>query len=69
MLSTHPNRLSPSFRRFQEFAQLLPEDLQPLRARGVGHAEHRAPEVEGVGDVGAGGEEDEEDEVDWVSEH
>ena len=47
----------------EELAEALLADVERLRGGGVGHARHRAPQVECVGDVRADGGEDEEDEV------
>jgi hypothetical protein len=57
-LGRHANGLSACIRRLEEVAQLLLEDVKALRARCVGHAEDGAPEVEGVGHVGADAHED-----------
>lgn len=64
----HPNRLSPCLRILEEFPEFLFADLDCLGGGSVGHAEHGAPEVEGVGNVCADSEEDEEDKVDGVSQ-
>jgi hypothetical protein len=57
-LGRHANGLSAGVCRLEEVAQLLFENVEALRARCVRHAEDRAPEVEGVGHVGADSHED-----------
>ena len=52
----------------KELAQSLLANVKSLCGRGVGHACHRPPEVEGVGDVSTDRGEDKEDEVDRVAE-
>lgn len=66
-LGTHTDCLSTSLGIFQEISQFLFEDVQPLRTRSIGHAKHGAPQVEGIGHIGANADEDEENEVDGVS--
>ena len=67
-LFRHSNSLSSSLRLLKKVSQLLSEDLKTLRRGGVGHAQHRSPKVERVGDVGACAQKDEEDEIDGVAE-
>jgi hypothetical protein len=67
--TAHSHCLTASIRALEESAETLFADFEALGGRGVGHACHGAPEVEGVGYVGADTEKDEEDEVDWVTEN
>jgi hypothetical protein len=67
--TAHSHSLTASIRALKESAKTLFADFEALGGCGVGHARHGAPEIEGVGYVGADAEENEEDEVDGVTQN
>lgn len=62
----HAKGLATGLRVFQKLPELLLANLDRLRGGSVGHAEHGAPQVEGVSDVGGSAQKEKEDEIDWV---
>lgn len=67
VLSAHAYRLASSLGVFEEVAQMLFANFETLLRSGVGHSNHRAPEIQGIRDVGTDAEENEEDEVHRVA--
>jgi hypothetical protein len=67
-LLSHDNWPSCDLRPIQEFPQPLFAYLERLLRCCIGHAEHGAPEVEGIRHVSCDAKDDEEEEINGVAE-
>ena len=64
----HGHSLAACIRALEKLSQTLFADFDSLLTGSIAHTDHRTPEVECVGDVGADGKEDQEDKVHWIAE-